>query len=99
MNSENGINGTMIAETRPKRFLRPTENNARMRRMTYSVLAGFGVLGGIASLFVGIVFVVLHSLVEGDRMFDRGGTVLLIVAIPMILIGSLFVDGIDGANN
>lgn len=59
-----------------------------------SVLASFGIFGGISSLFVGIVFVVIHSIVSGDMMFDRLGTGLLIVAIPMILIGAIFLDEI-----
>jgi hypothetical protein len=60
-----------------------------------SVCATFGIFGGIASLFVGIVFVVLHTLVTNDRMFDHLGTGLLIVAIPMILLGSIFLDEIE----
>lgn len=60
-----------------------------------SVLAAFGIFGGISSLFVGIVFVIIHSVVAGDRMFDQIGTLLLIVAIPMILVGSIFLDEIE----
>ena len=60
-----------------------------------SILASFGIFGGIASLFVGIVSVILHGIVVGDRVFDRVGTILLIVAIPMILLGSVFLDGIE----
>ncbi len=68
----------------------------RVHRITFSILAAFGIFGGISSLFVGLVFVVLHGIIAGDRMFDRAGTGLLIVAIPMILIGSIFLDEIEG---
>ncbi len=64
--------------------------------MVCSILAALGIFGGISSLFVGIVSVVIHGLVSGDTLFDRVGTFLLIVAIPMILIGSIFLDEIPG---
>lgn len=60
-----------------------------------SVLATLGIFGGISSLFVGILAVALHAVVSGDRLFDRVGTILLIVAIPMILVGSIFLDEIE----
>ena len=61
-----------------------------------SILASLGIFGGISSLFVGIVSVIIHSLVSGDTIFDRVGTILLIAAIPMILVGSIFLDEING---
>lgn len=61
-----------------------------------SIVAALGIFGGISSLFIGIVSVILHSMVAGDKIFDRVGTFLLIVAIPMILIGSIFLDEIPG---
>ena len=64
--------------------------------MVCSILASLGIFGGISSLFVGIVSVIIHAMVSGDRIFDRVGTILLIVAIPMILIGSVFLDEIEG---
>ncbi len=79
-------------------WLHRTEANVRLRKMLFSAFAAFGVFGGISALFVGIVFVVLHSMVAGDRMFDMLGTGLLIAAIPMILIGSIFIDKIEEKN-
>ena len=61
-----------------------------------SVLASLGIFGGISALFVGIVSVIIHGVLSHDQIFDRVGTVLLIIAIPMILFGSLFVDEIEG---
>ncbi len=55
----------------------------------------FGIFGGISSLFVGLVFIVIHTVVRGDRMFDQMGTGLLIAGTPLILIGSMFVDWIN----
>ena len=77
-------------------LLRRTEANLRLRRMLFSAFAAFGVFGGVSALFVGIVFVVLHTVIAGDGVFDTLGTGLLITAIPMILIGSIFIDKIEG---
>ena len=68
----------------------------RLRPAIYAVLASSGIFGGISALFIGLVFVVLHGLLSADIVFNRAGTVLLIVAIPMILLGSIFVDEIEG---
>ena len=57
-----------------------------------SVLAAGGIFGGISSLFTGLICVVIHSFLRGDHAFDSVGTVLLIIAIPMILAGSVFLD-------
>ena len=79
-------------------WLHRTEENVRLRKMLFSAFAAFGVFGGISALFVGIVFVVLHGVIAGDRVFDMLGTGLLIAAIPMILIGSIFIDKIEEKN-
>lgn len=60
-----------------------------------SVMASFGIFGGISALFVGLICVVVHGLLAGDKAFDSVGTVLLISAIPMILVGSIFLDEIE----
>ena len=75
---------------------RGSVRSALLTPFVSSVLASFGIFGGISSLFVGLVCVVIHGVVSHDVVFDRVGTVLLIVAIPMILIGSMFVDEIEG---
>jgi hypothetical protein len=53
-----------------------------------------GLIGGFSPLFFRIALVIIHSDVEEHRIFDRLGTVLLIVAVPMTLIGSIFLDWI-----
>jgi len=69
--------------------------SARLRPTIFSILATLGIFGGISALFVGLVFVVIHGVLSGDVTFNRVGTGLLIVAIPMILIGSVFLDEIE----
>lgn len=66
-----------------------------LRPMVCAVCAALGIFGGLSSLFIGLVCVLIHAVFAGDRAFDRVGTILLIVAIPMILIGSIFLDEIN----
>jgi hypothetical protein len=61
----------------------------------WTVLASLGIFGGISSLFVGLVFVVIHGILPADVVFNRFGTGLLIIAIPMILLGSTCLDEIE----
>src|SRR5438477_13001395 len=68
---------------------------ALLTPMVCSILASVGIFGGISSLFVGLVCVLIHGLVSADTVFDRVGTALLIAAIPMILVGSIFLDEIE----
>ena len=91
MNSEIKANNDILSNAAARR----TRLDPRLRRTTFSIFAAFGIFGGISALFVGLVFVVLYGIVPGDRMFDSVGTGLLIVAIPMILIGSIFLDSIE----
>ena len=67
-----------------------------LRPACCTVLASLGIFGGISALFVGLVFVVLHEIITSDRVFDSVGSGLLIAAIPMILLGSFFLDEING---
>lgn len=61
-----------------------------------SVAAGLGVFGGIAFLFAGLICVILHEIIPADIIYNQVGTTLLISAIPMILVGSVFLDEIRG---
>jgi hypothetical protein len=65
-----------------------------LRPVVCALCASIGIFGGLSALFVGILCVVIHASIAGDRVFDSVGTVLLIAAIPMILIGSIFLDEI-----
>lgn len=61
-----------------------------------SIAAGLGVFGGIAFLFAGLICVILHEIIPADFVYNQVGTTLLISAIPMILVGSVFLDEIRG---
>lgn len=86
--------------TREDSTLHTSKVKCRLRRtilspLFCSIAASFGVFGGIAALFIGLVCVILHAIVPHDTAFDTVGTVLLISAIPMILVGSVFLDEIE----
>ena len=96
MKQDIGTDAGILGHTSLSGARRRPKSNTRLRPVVFSVLAMFGIFGGIAALFVGLVFVVLHGVVSGDVIFNRAGTVTLIAAIPMILIGSIFLDEIEG---
>lgn len=66
-----------------------------LRPFSCSIFAAVGIFGGLSSLFVGLVSVMIHAMVPVEKVFDRVGTILLVAAIPMILVGSVFLDAID----
>ena len=83
----------------PQRIvLRRSLRKKLLTPLVCSILASLGIFGGISSLFVGIVCLVIHGVVSHDSVFDTVGTALLIAAIPMILVGSVFLDEINRDN-
>jgi|CXWL01.1.fsa_nt_gi hypothetical protein len=60
-----------------------------------SVGATLGILGGISSLVAGLACISIHLFVAQDVVFVRAGTTLLILGIPMLLLGSAFLDEIE----
>ena len=83
-----------------KSIVQYSRRQSRVYRMVMSplfcsIIAAFGVLGGISALFIGLVCVVIHSLFPADSAFDTVATYLLIAAIPMVLIGAIFLDEIE----
>ena len=64
-----------------------------------SICASLGIFGGLSSLIIGLVCVLLHAAIPDDNMFDRMGTILLIGGIPLILLGSIFIDEIENNQN
>ncbi len=80
----------------PSPARRRSIRTALLTPVVCTIFATFGIFGGISSLFVGLICVLIHGLISQDRIFDQAGTVLLIIAIPMILIGSIFLDEIQG---
>jgi hypothetical protein len=79
-----------------ERARRKPRQRTRLRPAIFSILASLGIFGGISALFVGLVFVIVHGVLSADIIFNKVGTGLLIVAIPMILLGSIFLDEIEG---
>ena len=60
-----------------------------------SIGAVIGIFGGISALIVGLFCVVVHVALINDNAFNRVGTVLLMISIPMLLVGSALMDEID----
>ena len=85
-----GLRRTELPRVAPRQ-----KRQLRIQPFVFAALSSLGVFGGISSLFVGLVFVLIHTIVPADRMFDRTGTGLLIAGIPLILIGSIFIDMIE----
>lgn len=97
MKSEIGLNAQALAKTSLSEVRRRrAKTNTRMRPLAFSILAMSGIFGGTSALFVGIVCVIVHGAVSHDVVLNQVGTGLLIVAIPMILVGSIFLDKIEG---
>lgn len=76
------------------------ENSAKIRKSSFSkavfsVGAAIGIFGGISSLFGGLVCVLIHAMLASEVGFDKAGTFLLIIAIPMMLVGSVLLDRVD----
>ncbi|MEP6947003.1 MAG: hypothetical protein ABJA02_13870 [Acidobacteriota bacterium] len=95
----------MVTTNSTSRRLAQSTDQTRMRRrglrkalltpLVCSVMASIGMFGGISALFAGAMCVVFHGVLKQDILFSQVGTVLLIIAIPMILLGSVFLDEID----
>lgn len=60
-----------------------------------SIGATVGIFGGISSLIAGLICIAVHCVVPSDVVFASVGTKLLILGIPMLLVGSGFLDAID----
>jgi hypothetical protein len=87
-------NTVMLKAPAPPHGLRHAARKVFLNPFVCSVGASLGIFGGLSALFVGLVTIVIHGLVPGDIVFNKVGTILLICAIPMILIGSIFLDEI-----
>ena len=77
---------------------RPAKGRVRkaiLNPVVCSVAATLGIFGGISSLVAGLVCTTLHLVIAQDTIFDRVGTTLLILGIPMLLVGSVFLDEIE----
>ena len=66
------------------------------RRVTKVALAFACLFGGFASSGIGFVLLIFHEIFN-DSVLNSIGTVLMIVSIPLILLGSVFMDSVDGS--
>jgi hypothetical protein len=74
-----------------------TPERKSVRPFVRSLAAAVGIFSGIAALFVGLVCVAVHVVLPHDAVFDRVGSILLICAIPLMFIGSLFLDDVPSS--
>ncbi len=65
------------------------------RTILFSALAAAFLGGGFAAPFFGLVFFIFHSLRLSEELFSKIGTFLMIIAIPMMLCGSHFLDKLE----
>lgn len=75
-------------------------SGGRLRKMVLnpvvcSVAATIGIFGGISSLIAGLLCISIHLFVASDVVFDGADTTLLILGIPLLLLGSVFLDEIE----
>lgn len=80
----------------------PDESTRKVRRLrsvllnrtVCSIGASLGIFGGVSSLASGVLCVVIHSVIPADEIFGRAATALLILGIPLLLAGAVFMDEI-----
>ena len=79
------ISETTIVEPQPDK---------RTKRIALAFACLFA---GFATPLVGLVLLIFHEIFN-DGLLNRIGTVLMIVSIPLILLGSVLMDSVDGKN-
>jgi hypothetical protein len=62
--------------------------------MVCSILASIGIFGGLSSITAGFFCAVIHEALAGETAFGQVSTVLMIMGIPMMLLGSILIDEI-----
>lgn len=85
------INVLPRSQTNPQGKLRKKILNP----VVCAVGAALGIFGGLSSLVAGLFCISIHVFVANDVLFDRVGTTLLILGIPLLLMGAVFLDEIE----
>jgi hypothetical protein len=67
-------------------------DQSKSKNKLYYTLAFIGICGGLGCIFTGFVFLVVHSLITGDSLFDEIGTILMFCSFPMLFGGGHFID-------
>jgi len=64
-------------------------------KRTTKIALAFGCLvAGFATPFVGLVLLIFHEMFN-DGLLNRIGTVLMVISIPLIMIGSVLMDSVE----
>lgn len=73
----------------PHIHLKNIETNKGKRLCLIAFLGGFG---GLLFILIGFVFLIVHSIVKDDSIFDEIGTILILLSYPLLFIGGHFMD-------
>ncbi len=68
------------------------EKSSINKQKRYSLIAFLGGFGGLLFIFTGFIFLVIHSIINADSIFDEIGTTLIFLSYPMLFIGGHFMD-------
>lgn len=80
--------------------IRSERSPAKRDRSKSKAILGTGLAflffgGGFLSPLLGMASIIIHSAISNDTVFGRIGTFFMIISIPMILLGSHFMDLIE----
>jgi len=68
---------------------------ARSIASIWSGLACACLIGGISAPLLGLALIIIHTILVNDNLFNQIGTGLMIISIPLLLMGSHFLDVSD----
>jgi hypothetical protein len=69
-----------------------TEKGSVKKRRQFSLIAFLGGFGGMLFIFVGFIFLIVHSIIKDDAVFDEIGTTLIFLSYPLLFIAGHFMD-------
>lgn len=73
----------------------PARNPSKRKKTMLSILALLGISGGFVTPFLGLLCIIAHAMLPNDTAFNRIGTALMMIAIPLLLAGSHFLDKLE----
>ena len=78
---------------------KPGRQMLKRRRAAFSATAVVLLSSGFIAPFLGLLFFILHSVLENGDVLSSVGTVFMIVSIPLMLCGSHFLDIFEKEKN
>ena len=70
-----------------------SNKNGRENKTVFCIgLSAVLFAGGFLTPVLGLVLILVHASIEGDSVFGRIGTLLMVISIPMLLLASHFLD-------